>query len=269
FGADQLHKQMEGEASFKDLLVDYIPGDQPINIDQINYEKKLEDLCRHIAASDWTGSVYSDDIGFTVKLAVKDIPETDTDFSSTIECWPITLSDKVYSRSIKAGVSFLSWNNIGIENLTAFFAFRIMMNCNKGQITQQQEFVVKARMGGMPEDRLSKITASLLSRKEDFVNLLLMILSIDGNQPTSGDFSSGGTPDHGHRVLGIGNFNGLLEMLLTAWSSDPARLERIAGIVHDLRNSEKGKDVLPDEFEQIWNPIWRLWEKEHHDAKDQ
>jgi hypothetical protein len=57
-----------------------------------------------------------------------------------------------------------------------------------------------------------------------------------------------------------GNDNGfglpLLEPLLQALDRQPTRLDQIARLIEDLRQSPEGRQLVSDQFLSIWEPIW-------------
>jgi hypothetical protein len=44
----------------------------------------------------------------------------------------------------------------------------------------------------------------------------------------------------------------LLEELVRAYSRQPAKIARIARLVSELEQSEKGEELLPEDFRQVW-----------------
>ena len=43
---------------------------------------------------------------------------------------------------------------------------------------------------------------------------------------------------------------------------DPARLEQVAEIISDLEKSSDGRELLPEELDAIWRPIWNVAQRQ-------
>lgn len=48
----------------------------------------------------------------------------------------------------------------------------------------------------------------------------------------------------------------LFESLVKALEGDPVKLDQIGRLVDDLKKTPEGKDLLPEGFDLIWEPIW-------------
>jgi len=55
--------------------------------------------------------------------------------------------------------------------------------------------------------------------------------------------------------------SGLLEMLIRALERHPERLDDVAGLMREFGSDALGRDVLPEQFESIWRPIWEARKK--------
>ena len=50
---------------------------------------------------------------------------------------------------------------------------------------------------------------------------------------------------------------GLFEMLLKNLDRTPERLDNLSDLLKELRVGADGTDLLPEQFDAIWQPIWR------------
>ena len=50
---------------------------------------------------------------------------------------------------------------------------------------------------------------------------------------------------------------GLFEMLLRNLDRSPERLDNLSVLLKELRVADDGTDLLPEQFDAIWQPIWR------------
>jgi hypothetical protein len=48
----------------------------------------------------------------------------------------------------------------------------------------------------------------------------------------------------------------LLEPLLQALDRNPTKLDQIARLIDDLRQSAEGRQLVSEQFLKIWEPIW-------------
>ena len=70
----------------------------------------------------------------------------------------------------------------------------------------------------------------------------------DGNSEASFSFV--------HSMLG----ETLFEALMKALGRDPERLEQVAEVIADLTKTDDGKKLIPKDFNEIWDPIWKVRE---------
>lgn len=255
FGVDQFLRKIKGEANFFDMLVPYAAQNEQIGDDQEKcLEVKLDNFCLSFATTIWNGVVTAsqDKSKFNLTVFCNDMPQFQTDISTTVKCRPITLRE-THLTEIRPETTQIVWKNIDTERLTAFIAFRVDMASE--HVSKAREFVIKIILKGAPEDRLSRIMGSMLSNPKELMKFLMIILNIDSPQNPIGWTRASGLHRNPCLSIGPGVTNGLLEMLLTAVSRDPKRIDRIAEVVEDLQKAKKGGDILLDEFEQIWHPI--------------
>ena len=263
FGVDQFLREIKGEANFLDMLVPYAAQKEQTGNDQEKcLERKLDNFCLTLAKSIWNGAVTAgqEKSKFNLTVFCNDMPQFQTDISTTVRCRPITLRE-THLTVISPETKQVAWNNIDTESLTAFIAFRVDMVSE--HVSKAREFVIKIILEGAPEDRFSRITGSMLSNPKELMKFFMIILNIDSPQNPIGWTPYSGLRRNPWLTTGPGGTNGLLEMLLTAVSRDPKRIARIAEVIADLQKAEKGGKILPDEFEQIWRPILEARGKEH------
>jgi len=253
---DQFFTSIQGETTFADMLVSYTPQDKAIseNAEKFMLEEKITDFCRLIAENVCKGTVTLNEDGKTVSLSIswKSPLTFDAKMQAIVTCRPITLSN-VHEQNISPSTTWVAWDSISIEAITAFIAFSIEMKATNESLVH--EFALKISLEGIPEDRLSRITGAVLQNRQGFIRLLMMILGMSGiNGTDTGSFFIHDQLS-GHYANGSATPNGVLEMLLTAISRDAKRIDRIEELVADLRKTEEGKKLLPESFEAIWNPI--------------
>jgi hypothetical protein len=109
---------------------------------------------------------------------------------------------------------------------------------------------------GAPEDRQDRVVRSLIENRDQLLRYILFLLaSGDEAAASSGDVrellnSSEDASDRGSRNPFI------LETMLRALHRGPAQLERVASLLDVLRRQPGSSELLSDDFQEIWGPIW-------------
>jgi hypothetical protein len=57
----------------------------------------------------------------------------------------------------------------------------------------------------------------------------------------------------------------MLEVLIRALDRNPDKLDQVARFVTELQGTEEGRALLPEDFDQVWGPLWAAREalREH------
>jgi hypothetical protein len=108
---------------------------------------------------------------------------------------------------------------------------------------------------GAPEYRHHLLLLSLLEDRGKLLRFLLLLLAGTGLDAgtlinpirTHNRRAPNGQPAFGHT---------LLESLINALDQNPQRLDQIARLVADLRETPEGHQLLPEGFDAIWEPVW-------------
>lgn len=97
---------------------------------------------------------------------------------------------------------------------------------------------------------------SLIENRDQLLRYILFLLACgDEAAASSGDL---------RRLLrspGDGSERGshnpyLLETMLRALHRNPAQLERVSSLLDVLRKQQGSSELLSDDFQKIWGPIW-------------
>lgn len=146
--------------------------------------------------------------------------------------------------------------------LTSFIAFELRSQSGKRRLGS---FVMNVPVEGMPENRRQQILRSLLSDKNQVLRLLMFLLAdtkadarelaqamgIGGSTTLAGEGGPSGNTTH------LPQFP-LFEALIKALNRNPSQLDRIHSLVKDLRQFPEDETMLPDNFEEIWDPIYAV-----------
>ena len=137
-----------------------------------------------------------------------------------------------------------------MTRLSSFIAFR-MRSPVAG--ADDLRFALRLPADGMPGDRTYEILRTLLDSPEKFLRFLRALLG-GLDTLTDGTTERVGPPGGAAWGTGIGGET-VLEDLLRAASRDPARLEPVRRLIHDLRRTEDGRRIVPDDLFLIWTAV--------------
>ena len=110
---------------------------------------------------------------------------------------------------------------------------------------------------GAPADRQGRLLLSLLRNREQLLKYLLMLLA-DDEESARRLVETFNADERNHHADGHDGGFGLplLEPLLQALDRQPTRLDQIARLIEDLRQSPEGRQLVSEQFLSIWGPIW-------------
>jgi hypothetical protein len=201
----------------------------------------------------------------TAGLSLTVLPETDNTFNlelravksfdfgdNAIEgrCAPISLN---FSTAQEIGPLLtgqkVTFPNISLVGLTGFFAFELTSRAEGQQASIR--FVLNLPVTDMPAERDTHILYDIISDRGRFIRYLLFLLA-EGTGFSLGELTS--TVGSSGEGSGSSAYQlPLLEELVRAFSRQPEKIDRIAALVEDLKQTETGYALLPEEFDQIWD----------------
>ncbi len=238
---------MVGEkAGFREVLTPYVACDEP-EIDAVGKaERELKDLLVDIAtrvrfrttaskqADGWAARIRSHD-------ALPPLPEGDD-----LTLAPHNRESETYPIDPAAPVD-LELPPRDLEDLTAFLQLTASRMVDGKPV--QRSAVVSSRLTGAPDDRFQRILARQIDTPEKFMRLLSLLIGFD----------AGGAPDDAANGDGQGTWStgpggGVLELLARALSENTGSIDRLGEIVEHLRRSERGREVLPKRWDDVWKP---------------
>lgn len=183
-----------------------------------------------------------------------DLPDAEFD----LQCWPLT-------RNQEAGMQLLisnggwssSFSSVSFQGLTTFFAFEGRIHADgRSDVCR---FVLNLPSKGFPENRRQRLLLCMLKNQQQLMRYLFLLLGEEGELSLS--------PISGYsRYAGAGNrgFHAdipMLETLVKALERTPEKIDQVANLVAELQNTEEGRALLPQEFGQIWHPLWEAREE--------
>lgn len=255
FGIDALlGPGNEGSAGTFRSLIEPFEADEAGTVDEDEDERRLERLldaaAEALARGDLEASVEAAGGDRYVQRLVLAEPVELPPEVATVTCWPVTLPAR-NGRPLEDGAEFAG---LTLSELSGFLAIEVHASV-AGQ-SRNRRFARTIRLEGLPEDRLQRLLAGMLQDRERLMQLLWLLLAPD-DALSVGELSSvlGGDGE----TAGWGPaFPGLLERMLDALASDPARLDTVAALLDDLRTTEAGRELLGTDFDDVWSALWAV-----------
>ncbi|MDD3564055.1 MAG: phospholipase D family protein [Methanothrix sp.] len=239
------------EAGLRTLLDPVCISDFPV-VDEMEYLKNLADQSRKsLVKANLSAFVSQDDdnrFSLSIEGNVPDLPK-----EASIMCRPITLN-KVRAVNLSSSPDALAEFKCLLDReISAFFAFDVTIK--SGGKSLIEGFVLKLPLKGAPADRNERILRALLKDKNQVLKLLLLILSLDGRSD-SGNIIKGGTSQERGRPWASSGMVPLFECMVRALASDQRRLDDLNSLIQDLKGHPETRELLPDDLDEIWEPIW-------------
>ena len=253
FGVDQFLRQVKGETNFSDLLRPYEVNTEPAPTDAT--ARQLDELFqatkRALAGARprlvVTAAVEAD--SFNLSLEWGRTPRW-MNPAVEVRAWPITQQIGRAQTLLKPVV----FSRLSYAGLTPLLAFCV--TAQVGETRGESVFVMNLPLHGAPADRQDRVLRSLIDNRDQLLRYILFLLaSGDETAASSGDLRrllrSGEDTDHTGSPHPY-----LLETMLRALHREPAQLERVASLLDVLRKAPGSSELLSDDFQKVWNPIW-------------
>lgn len=257
-GIDQLLSPGDGEPAFRDLLDEHAATavEDATESAAEAVERVLDLTRRRLGALRYdahytpaTDELYGLELTATGEL---DLPPE----IGSIRCWRLSAgSGHSYQVELSPSGFAVSFGHVAVAGITAFFTIEVTAEIGDHQ--DSSRFVVAAKLHGAPEGRRERVLTDLLTSRADVLRYLLFLLA---------DLSGTGIDDLADALMtepsgsDSRRFNiddaPLLESLLSALRHDPSRLDHIASLIKELRSGERGDDLLPQDLDSVWEPIW-------------
>jgi hypothetical protein len=256
----------DGKLGFSDLLLDYHRDEPPVIDGTRKALERMLDTARYALAGAKISArveTFVDSMAtdvtiprFRVALMRPSQDPIELPLEVKIECYPLTLkANTALTVATPVGSPVVVFEPLSFEALTSFYAFRL--SAAKNGLDLSCGFVLNAPLVGAPADRQGRLLLVLLRNREQLLKYLLMLLADDEESARRliETFDSGGLNDHADGLDG-GFGLPLLEPLIQALDRQPGRLDQIARLIEDLRQSPEGRQLVSEQFLSIWEPIW-------------
>jgi len=228
------------QARFRQILLDYeaVGGQQP-SADE-DADRQLEEALRAAAMLRFQAAARPDGENFTMRVNCTDPLSLDKTMAATLEL--LTRPGDAADLLAKD----VTFTDLAMVDITPFLILRLTDSRGATRGT-----VVHSALTGDPAGRLDELLARQVDTPEKFLRFLALLLAIGG----SGDINlllpgagAGGSWNAGTTEV--------FETLVRALGASASALTDIGPLVERLRRSERGRQVLPDGFEELWELVW-------------
>lgn len=162
-----------------------------------------------------------------------------------VVAWPLSL-DEGQGKPLPLPLTWRLPTNL----LTAFIGFRLSV---PGVEVDDVRLALLLPATGMPENRMMHVLRSLIDSPERFMRFLRALLGgLDSLVDWAGREGNGSEPFAWGAGLGG---ESLLEDLMRIAARQPARLEPVRRLVEDLRATEEGRRIVPDDLLAVWDAV--------------
>lgn len=253
FGVDEFLRLVKGETTFAELLQRYDLDAPVAPVDKT--ARQIDDLIqavkRAVAAAGprliVTPAGEAD--LFDLKLEWARAPQWPA-ATFDLRAWPITQHAE---RGQLVG-EFITFGRLSHLGLTPLVAFSVAMTVGDGM--RESVFVMNLPLDGAPDDRQDRVVRSLIENRDQLLRYILFLLACgEEAAASSGDLrrllEAAGTPGSDARQNPY-----LLETMLRALHRSPRQLERVASLLEVLRKQPGSSDLLTEDFQKIWEPLW-------------
>ena len=256
FGIDTLLKpgKDSNAGTFRSLIEPFDKselGTVPEDADAADIELILESAAASLARADVKARVEKAGDRYVMRLKLGETVHLGPSIGK-VTCWPVSLSD-ADSEPFADGSEFAG---LSITDLSCFLAIEVQASLN-GR-SSRKRFVRPIEVDGLPEDRLPRLLAGMLSNRARLMQLLWLLLSPD-HELSFAEFDHFFGNDGESFAVGLSS-PGLMERMLETLHSGPHRLDAVASLVADLRKTETGAELLGPEFDAVWEPLWKVRE---------
>jgi hypothetical protein len=229
------------EVPFRQMLLPYEAegGQQPSSGDEA--DRLLEAALRTAATLALNAEARPEGDLYALRVTAKEPLSLDATMTATIEL--LTRPGDAARLQVAVDVTFA---NLEMVDVTPFLVLRVTDSRRATRST-----VVYAALTGDPPGRRDELIARQVDTPEKFLRFLALLLALTGAGQMGGPFGegAGGAGWHAGQA-------GVFETLVRALGAKMSALEDIAPLVERLRRSEKGRQVLPVGFGELWDLVW-------------
>lgn len=268
FGIDSLLVTHDKEITFRSLLETFIPRTEPIEPDlselliselvksTVNALFKLQ-FQAYVRATESPGQYYLE-----LEISKKEALTFNSDIF--VRCYPMGCIGLGYKFDIETE-STIKFQPLSCQAITSFFIFEIYTKDDQ----KLDSLMLNIPLANVPEDRQQQILKTLLQDKNQVLKLLMLLLVDNKTDARELIAAIGGSITNGEIESNYSKKNSpsssflfpVFEAMLKALDQNPKKLDYVAQLVEDLRQLPPEEQLLPDNFYEIWLPIYATRQK--------
>jgi hypothetical protein len=150
------------------------------------------------------------------------------------------------------------FQGVSTVGLCQFIAFDL--EARDAGRARHHRFVMNVPLDGAPEDRQARLVQHILADRSRFLRYLLLLLAGDDSPGDIVEFAMHIGQPQSRTALESGlKTMPLLEEMVRALARRPERIRHVKRVIDDLQQTEEGRDLLPEGFEDVWRPIEARW----------
>ncbi|MBD3947559.1 phospholipase D family protein [Nocardioides ganghwensis] len=247
-GAAAILKDDDKQTGFTRLLQPYQASADPQPDLTFDLEREIEEFHVALAGARPSLTVSSTGEEYDARLELESRP---VDPGQT---WvrPITLKPQL-DRSLDSSTS---WRGLAHADITPFVAVRTRVE--RDGVVVEKSSALRVDLIGAPEDRARRVLRELLSRVEDILRYLALLLK----DPGIDDITSALLDATNDEPAGDHRWGGswvddliLLEPLVRAAARDDDSIDRVKSLMDDLRDADGALPDLGEDFEALWHVV--------------
>jgi hypothetical protein len=252
FGIDATIGERPGEPSFRSMLEEYTPTNvepRELTVEE-ELERELDLVRRWLGGHRFTASVEVVDADtYHVRLRGEAPGGLTPPVGVDLTCRPLSTRGAIARVDQGDGAVSVTFEALSFEAVGSFFVFTA--SASRDGVRRDVPFVINAELIGAPEDRRQRILAALLKNREELLRFLLMLLSGVGEASQLAEAALGG----GRWAWTWTQGTALFEPMVRALARDPTKIDEIGSIIEELAKTPDGRSILPEGWEEVWEPI--------------
>ncbi|KAA1419207.1 hypothetical protein F0U44_12205 [Nocardioides humilatus] len=247
-GVAAIMKDSDNEIGLPRILQPHVPSDDPVPDLTYDLERQIEQLHAALAERNPTFVVNEGTDGYVVAFRIDAGP-----LLGETSIRPVTLKEG-YDRRLGTNNT---WTGLGHSDLTEFVAVRTSLSLDGVEV--ERTSALRAVLVGAPDDRARRVLRELLSRVEDILRYLALLLrdpGIDDIADALLDATNDepGDPDGSARPAWLDDLV-MVEPLVRAFARNDGSLDRVRHLLDDLRDDEGALPDLGPDFERLWQVV--------------
>ena len=252
-----------GAASLADLLRPFKPGDGAAieESTEDNFERLVDEIAKLLAKAELSAECQEarDESGFCICLQPSRRTKVVLDPAFVVSVRPASRPHAPFVRLDVDEATWARFDSLAMLSLTSFYVFRVETDSPK---RMAREFVLNIPLTNEPSGRREALLKHLLSDKERVLRFLMLLLSDADADAFANMFNGTDGGSDSFQFSSLLNGPTLFESLMKCVERDPARLKQVADIISDLEKSSDGRELLPEDLEAIWRPIWNVAQRQ-------